>query len=212
MLVSTLATEVRNNLSDQGVTFYTQTDILDSLQDSCNQLVVRSGLIEKTVDINLQANVGYYDLSVLISDFYCVTQIYNNASRQFLSPQIIPDYDAVRDDWETWTGSPRFFTPVDYRRIVVVPQPSTTSGSIKIYYKAISPTLTLATDLPFPSDINKVPTDYATADLLEQAREYSKASLTWRAANEGLGSAIKRTQVRAMPALVYRLRAMRYGY
>jgi hypothetical protein len=212
MLVSTLVDDVRNDLSDQGITFYTQTDILDSLQDACDQMVTRSGLIEKTVDINLQANTGYYDLNALISDFYCVTQIYNNATRQWLIPQIIPDYDAVRDNWETWTGSPRFFTPVDYKRVVIVPRPTVTSGSIKVYYKAISPHLALTTDLPFPSDINNVPKDYAFADLLEQAREYSKASLTWKEANSGLGDTVKRTQARAMPALIYRLREMRYGY
>lgn len=212
MLVSSLIDEVRSDLSDQGITFYTQTDILNSLQDACDQMVTRSGLIEKTIDINLQANTGYYDLRALISDFYCVTQIYNNATRQWLTPQIIPDYDLVRDDWETWTGSPRFFTPVDYKRIVIVPRPSTTSGSIKVYYKAISPTLALSTDLTFPSDIYNVPKDYAFADLLEQAREYTKAALTWREANTGLNDAVKRTQARAMPALIYRLREMRYGY
>lgn len=212
MLVSTVANNVRISLSDQGITFYTNTDILDSIQDSCDQLVSRSGLIEKTVDINFVASTGYYDLSVLIPDFYTVTQIYNNVTRQWLLPQTTSDYDMIRDDWEIWTGSPRFFTPIDYKRVAIVPRPSTTIGSMKIYYKAKSPTLTLATDLAFPADINYVPESYAVADLLEQAREYSKASLTWRDANSGLGDAVKRTRVRALPALIYRLREMRYGY
>jgi hypothetical protein len=211
MLVSTLRTDVRANLNDQGITFYTDVDILDSLQDACDQLVLRAGLIEEHVDIPFQANEGYYDLSVLIPDFYAVTQIYHNVTKRWLVPLTTTDYDGVRDDWELWTGTSEYFTPIDQKRIVVVPRPPTTNGTMKVYYKAKSPTLTPTLTLPFPVDISHVPEQYATADLLEQAREYSKASIVWNDANAGLGDAVKRTQARAMPALIYRLREMRYG-
>lgn len=211
MLVSTLQNDVRADLNDQGVTFYTDTDILDSLQDGCDQLVLRSGLIETHIDISFQANEGYYDLSTLIPNFYAVTQIYHNVTKRWLVPLTTSDYDGIRDDWELWTGTSEYFTPIDPKRIVVVPRPPTSNGTMKVYYKAKAPTLTPATDLPFPADISTVPEHYATADLLEQAREYSKASIVWREANSGLGDATKRTQARAMPALIYRLREMRYG-
>lgn len=211
MLVSTVIDDVRSNLNDLGVTFYTQTDILDSIQDSCNQVTIRSGLIEKFFDVPFQAQFGYYDLSVIISDFYSVTQIYNNQTRQWLTPLTTSDYDSMRDDWELWNGAPQFFTPIDSKRIVVVPRPPTTSGTMKVYYKATSPTLTPATTLPFPANVTRVPEHYATADLLEQAREYGKAKVAWDASNEMLSLAVKRTQVRALPALIYRFREMRYG-
>lgn len=211
MLVSTIADAVRSNLNDQGITFYSQQDILDSIQDGCDQMFVRSGLVEDTIDISFQATYGYYDLRTLIPNFYAVTQIYNNQTRQWLTPMTIADYDMLRDDWELWNGQPQFFTPVDYKRIVVVPRPPTSTGTMKIYYKATAPTLTLATDLDIPTDIALTPEHYATADLLEQAREYSKSGLVWRDGNELLESATKRTQIRALPALIYRMREMRYG-
>ena len=211
MLVSTVIDDVRSNLNDLGVTFYTQTDILDSVQDSCDQVTIRSGLIEATFDVPFQAQVGYYDLSAVIGNFYTVTQIYNNQTRQWLTPLTTSDYDSMRDDWELWNGAPQFFTPIDYKRVVVVPRPPATNGSMKVYYKAISPTLTPATTLPFPANVTRVPEHYATADLLEQAREYGKAKVAWDASNEMLELAVKRTQVRALPALIYRFREMRYG-
>lgn len=211
MLVSTLQTDVRNNLNDQGVTFYTDVDILDSIQDSCDETVVKSGLIEKFADISFQANTGYYDLAALIPDFYAVTQVYNNLTRQWLTPQTLSDYDMIRDDWELWTSSPTFFTPVDYRRIVIVPRPAVAVGSMKVFYKARCTTLNASSTLPFPSDVATTIEHYATADLLEQAREYQKASLQWKQAYDDLGKAAKRTNSRSLPALIYRLREMRYG-
>jgi hypothetical protein len=212
MLVSTLRADIRSNLADQNITFYTDTDILDAIQDGCDQVITKTGLVEKFVDVPFQANVGYYDLFSLIADYYSVTQVYNNQINRWLVPQILSDYDLIRDDWEVWNGPPAFFTPVDHRRIVIVPRPPTTNGTMRVFYKARPETLTSSSSLPFPSDLSPVIEHYATADLLEQAREYNKAGLMWKDALEGVEGAARRTRVRSLPALIYRLREMRYGY
>lgn len=172
-----IAARVRFNLNDVGITFYSANDINDSLQDGYHETVALARTIESTATVNFTANLSYYNLSSLISDYIHVIGIYNNSSGQWLDYLLLKLLQETDARWETKIGQPKFFTVLDDSYIAIYPKPATTVGSMLVMYKAMANTLSGATTPTVPDFHQVVLEEYSTMDLLEQAEEFTKAGI-----------------------------------
>jgi hypothetical protein len=160
-------------------------------------------------------NLSYYNFPALgISDYLGTIAIFNNVTNLYLRDDLsIKDFDRIRRDWENWIGTPLFWAPSDPLRIAICAKyqvvaqsaaffaggfssayfidPSYSSlGTFKLMYYAQAPVLQSDTDgfVGISSDMQQALTQYVTADLLEQAQEFTKASLVWDNYNENVAS------------------------
>lgn len=170
-----IAAKVLGNLEDSGIKFFSASDVNNSIQDAYDDVCCYCGQLEKSARINFQDNLVYYDAITLIPDFYTVTAIYNYNTKRWLLDTATQELDQIRWDWELWHGSPIWFCPHDFRYIVIAPTLSQATGSMEIFYKATAPTLGAGDTPLIKSDSVKLLEFYATGDLLESVKEYSKA-------------------------------------
>jgi hypothetical protein len=208
MTRAAIKTDIRSNLWDAGVTFYSQDDLNDSVQDAYDDIVILSKCIIRKVNRSFLDDVTYYDAAtdLGISDYLGMTAIFNNRTKRWLDDNIsLRQLDNIRSDWETWTGSPEMWVPVTTKKFAIIPK-ITGSGmgdgaftriafssaffigssagmvdnTFDLYYWALAPTLVNdnSTFLIAP-DMNGLVEYYSTADLLEQAQEFVKAEGWW---------------------------------
>src|SRR5262245_3172395 len=134
---------IRENLHDEGITYYDIADLDDSLQDAYDEIVVFSQCLEKFVDLTpefislMPEGAGpWLNFRDAIPDFYRVTFIINRTTRQFLNPVLDRENDEYQWDWRLnrhnpwdfvingpeWIGFPGWYK--DY------PEP------LRVFYKA----------------------------------------------------------------------------
>lgn len=172
---------IRKNLVDAGVTYYTEENINDIIQDAYDLIAAESQCIVKRVTLNWQANVNYHDFltNFSVSDYLGVVAIFNNSTNQWLRDDVsLRDLDRIRRDWEKWTGTPQFWAPHSQRYTIIAPHyPSPISGlTFDLVYYAQAPQFTTDTDVPLVSaDMQRLFEFYCTGDLLESAEEINKA-------------------------------------
>ncbi len=170
-----LAADIRNNLEDAGVTFYSADDVNDAIQDAYDDIAVMSGCIQKSATISFVSLLSYYDFRSLISDYFAVVAIYNNNSNRWMYPDTRRSFDKERSDWELMTGEPFSFCPIDSKRVCIVPRFTVATGNMTVFYRATADTLG-ATDTPqIHTDMTTLIEHYVTADLLDQQQEFIKA-------------------------------------
>ncbi len=175
-----IAADIRDNLEDAGVTFYSAADVNDAIQDAYDDVAVMSGCIQKSTTLNFTSLLSYYDFRSLISDYFAVVAIFNNSSNRWLCPDTRRSFDKSRQDWELATGEPRFFCPIDSKRVVIVPRMTIATGNRTVFYRATADTLG-ATDTPLiHTDMLTLLEHYVTADLLDQQQEFIKADAWWQ--------------------------------
>lgn len=173
---SEIAANVRENLYDNGITWYSVADITDSIQDGYHDLTTFSGCISRISEVNFTNNTVYYDFSELLSNFLYVIGIFNKNTNRWLVPTTELELDKLRNDWELWEGEPFFFVPHDLKRIAIVPHKSSAVGSMIVHYREHGSIL-VPTDTPeLHTDAVDLLEEYATGDLFEQAQEFKKAS------------------------------------
>lgn len=183
-----VSTKIRNNLNDLGITYYSDTDINNSIQDAYDEIVVYSECIEKWADIPVNT-IGateaggnpWIKISNILSDYYRPLAILNQTTRQFLEPQIDRDVDNYRWDWQLgngavydfiingpqWIGLPNSYTGANYK-------------PLRLFYKATAPKMLVDTDyFRILDDYQILIEHYCTADLLEQNQEFMKAQNYW---------------------------------
>jgi len=201
---------VRSNLDDAGITFYTATDIEDSLQDAYYWTSIFANTVEKTVDISFENSAAYYNLLSIIPDLFAVTGVYDIARKKFLSYCPRLELISITDKYEVWPGIPQFFFIHSQTFMYIGPQPAnvvslvqTTNKDLKIFYRGF--------DLNVIDDLHtyRIPVQgedcleyYATADLLEQAQEWSKAQEYWDKFYGQLITQKIAIRDRPMPALI----------
>lgn len=180
---------VRLNLNDAGV-FYTPEDLTDSIQDCYEEVTAFSGCIIKATTVQFQTGKVYYDFVSLIPDYLAVVAIFNSQTKRWMYPVSLRQLREIRYDWELAIGNPFAFWPVNFRYIAVYPRANNSNGKFFVFYRAIG----LSTDplLNIPDEHQQVLEDYVTADLLEQAEEFSKASRYFSSYMSGLSN-LKRT-------------------
>ena len=174
-----IADLLRINLEDGGITYYSADDVNDSIQDGYDDIAVVSGCIQKSADVDFIDNLTYYNFSVLISDYYTVVAIYNNTQKRWMDPTDRREMNTLRRDWETITGQPSMFFPMDSRRVMVMPRMVVASGNMTVFYRATAPTLAGGDTPLIHVDEQKLLEWYATGDLFDQAEEYIKAEIWW---------------------------------
>ena len=169
---------IRTNLEDNGIVFYTDQEINDSIQDCYNEICAKTRCLIKKTTLNWQTELNYYDfLAQGVSDYMGTVSIFNNASNLWLRDDVnIRDLHRIRRDWELWRGQPQFWTPHSLQFTVVCPCLQLGIGTFDLWYYAIAPTLNSDTDVPvIASDMHSLFEQYCTGDLLETAEEASKA-------------------------------------
>ena len=200
-----LKESVRINLADLGVTFYQEDDLNDSIQDAYDDVALLTRCITKTRQMLFESDLVYYNLDSLLSGDYLGTiAIFNHTINLWLGDDIsLKDMDNVRRDWELWTGTPQNWCPVDPKRIAIVPHytgitpswsgafyynafsnafyiGSASTPSFTLYYTAEAPTLSADSDtFLIATDMQDLLEFYTTADMLEQAQEFTKAIVWW---------------------------------
>lgn len=186
MNLGQIKTSVRTNLNDNGVTFWTDTDFNDSFQDAYDDVVCLSQCVVKSTTLSWIANLSYYDVVVDcgVLDYLATVAIFNYATNRWLRDDLnLRDFDKFRKDWETWSGTPQFWASSDFSRIAVAPKYITsipTPGTFKLVYWTTAPVLfTDGDNFLMASDAQTLLEYYVSADMLEQAQEFSKAAEYW---------------------------------
>ena|ERR1035437_3134332 len=183
---------VRSNLDDNGVTFYTDTDLNDSFQDAYDDIVCISQCISKVADnLSWVANLVYYNpiVDLSLTDYLSPIAIFNHSTNRWLRDDLtLRDFDRLRRDWECWQGTPQFWGSSDPLHFAIAPNyGSIPQGTFKLVYAAQAPTLVNdSSTFLTATDVQTLFEFYVTADMLEQAQEYNKASEFWLKYNDSI--------------------------
>jgi hypothetical protein len=178
---ASIRTEILENLDDLGINYYTLSDVNESITDSYNRIAVVTGCLTKAVLVTPQLNC-YWDVKSVVPDYLYPVGIYNYNTNCWLEGRYCKSFDQFRWDWELWLGEPEWFAPVDYRRLALVPhQVNPSSQQFLLIYRAVPPVLDDSYQFPIIQPLQNVFVHYCLGDLLEQAKEYQKASPNWEA-------------------------------
>lgn len=175
-----ISAKVRDNLNDAGITYYSEADINDSIQDGYDEVVVYCECIDKTHTLNFLANTTYYKFSDLIPDYYRPVHLRHSTLNFFLDP--IPERDLFngQDNWEIASRQERDFHILGPEYIGISGRTANPVGGITIFYKAQAPVLEGNSVPQILESFQILLEHYATADLLEQNQEYAKAQKYWK--------------------------------
>lgn len=175
--IQDILTEISNNLYDVNLKWYTTQDVMNAIQDAYNKIVALLKPIEHSSLIPKLAE-PYYDFRQ-ISDFMYVSGIFNPTTNLWLEGL---SYKQMKATYQTYLaiGEPKWINIVDLYRAIIWPYPPGATGVLYIIYKAQAPQIT-SNHIPIlPHSIGPRLLEYfATADLLEQAREFKKAQIWW---------------------------------
>jgi hypothetical protein len=173
-----IKTDIRENLNDSGITYYSAADMTESMEDAYSDVLFRTRCSIKKVTLSFIAGC-YYDFKFLgVEDFMCVIAIFNNNTNHWLLDDVtIKDLDSIRTDWEIAEGQPQVWCPLNFELNVIWPYLSVPTGTFDLYYAAKAANIDDDTDTPLiASDAQSLLEQYCSGDLLEQAEEYTKAN------------------------------------
>lgn len=182
-----LRDQIRVNLQDAAITYYSDDEINQSIQDAYYEVCCKTLCLIRnhTFDWSLVPQVGnHIDFTkppFSLCDYIGTYAIFNNQTNWWLRDDIsIRDLDRIRRDWELWRGQTQFWTPHSLQYIVVAPFNDPGVGSFVLWYYAYPPTLQVDADSPLiAADNHTLIEEYATADMLETAEEITKAGQWW---------------------------------
>lgn len=157
--------------------YYTQTDIVDSMQDGYDEIVAFSGCILKATTIPFEQNRTYYDMITTIPDYVGVFAIFNRVVNRWMQSSSVRKFAQDRPDWETAGGTPWYFSVVSHRWMAIYKKPLAASyGNMSVFYVAKAPTLSSGDSvILLPDDHITALTEYIETDLWEQQQEWTKA-------------------------------------
>lgn len=174
-----IATRIRFNLNDAGITFYSANDVNNSIQDGYDEVVAIAQPIELLSVLNWTGELVYYNFSNLISRYLRPIAIFDNRSNRWLENKGLPFLQSQRIDFESVSGPPFWYHVLDFNYTVFNPRYQDTSGTFDVLFKAAANTL-IGSDVPsLPNSLVRILELYGTADLLEQNEEYEKAERYW---------------------------------
>jgi len=170
---------VRDELDDNGISYYSTADLNDSFDDGYNEVVLFSRPLEKMMTVDLADDTVYYNLYEETYDFFHVFAIWSTSSKSWLLNKDVSYFKEIRWDWELATGNPDGFAVINFQYIGLFPHPATPTSTdqMEIFYKANAMPLTNQESPGFPEQYQIVLQYYCMKDLLEQAEEISKASI-----------------------------------
>jgi hypothetical protein len=182
--LSLLRSNVRANLQDFSIGFFDDETINQLINDGYQEVASRCRCIIKSAQLQQIARNPYYDFIKLgVSDYLGVIGIFNQDTQFWLRDDIsIRDYDRLRRNWEIWTGQPQFWTPHSLQYVAIAPNLTITTyrNLFTVWYWAQAPQLINDTDVPLiATDKQTMLEFYATAECLEDAKEFNKATDYW---------------------------------
>lgn len=179
---------VRSNLDDAGVTFYSANALIESLQDGYDDIAFQCQNIIRKTTVPFSTE-PYIDFSQFVIDFIGVKAIYNrNNNRWLVDCLTTRDFDKVRSDWELWVGTPLFWAASNFKLTAIVPSYAIVPSDVMdLYYISSAPTITDDDDYPLiAADFVDLLEKYSTADQLETAEEFTKAQPFWKEYTDGV--------------------------
>lgn len=141
-------------------------------------LVARLTPIEKTTFIP-QLPHPYYNLRYQVPDFAFISGIYNPYTNLWLEGM---SWKLMKNTYQTYlaVGQPKFVNTIDLDRALIWPFQPAASGVLFLLYKATAPVISDSHVPILPASVGSQLVEYAaTADALEQAREFTKAKKWW---------------------------------
>ena len=175
MIVQSIIDKIKTNLDELGLSYFSEEDILQVIQDGYDEIATLTGCIEKSTTYPMINDLIYYDFSVGIADFYAVVGIWNNNTKRWLSPRTLKEAQLIRSDWELMDGEPDNFIVSSFKLVGVFPTNAIVTGSFIIFYNALAETLTMTSTPTIPPKHFNILEEYAMASLLEQSQEFVKA-------------------------------------
>lgn len=175
MLISETKARVRRNLDDTAISFYTEFDLNNSLQDAVDEIEAFAGSQLRAITFPKQVKL-YYDFATYVPDLLSVVGIFDPTNNIWLTPKSSRGLDLIREDWENWRGSPRYFNTISHRYTALVPWPSTATGAYLLLYKAQPHTINDGYVPAIPEHLSVIVENYSTGDMQEQAKEFVKAN------------------------------------
>ncbi len=189
---SELATDIRANLNDQNITFFTAQNIYDAMQDAYSLSVWLTKSIEKSLTLTQRFTL-YWDFPQIIPDFLSLVGIFSLTKKQWLEPKWPKEMLEMRQDWERWRGTPIWMVQGDSRRTALVPWPSADNSTqqLIVVYRAIAPIIQSAALPKLPLTRHNMIEHYATGQLMAMAKEFKQANFWYKQFFDAVSSAKK---------------------
>lgn len=179
MTPDTLKAKVSVDLGDSEISFYSEQDYYDSIQDGFEEIVTFCGQINNSVELDFGTDV-YYDFLDLIPDYFSILTIFNKNTNQFLACTSVLEMDDLRENWEIMVGEPKWFFPNGPKYVAIIPHQAIAEGSMVIRYRAQAPELSGNTVINISAEYESLLESYVRMDLLDQAKEFAKSSFEFQ--------------------------------
>lgn len=176
--ISDIFDEIVSNLNESRLQWFTESDIIAAIQEAYNKIVALLCPIEYSTFIP-QKSGPYYNLAEQIPDYMYVSGIYNPTTNLWLEGR---PYKLMKQIYQSYIniGEPKWFNIIDINRVLIWPYLTTATGVLYLVYKAKAPIISMSHIPILPHSVaGKLLEYFATADLMEQAREFKKASMWW---------------------------------
>ncbi len=174
MNLANLRFNVASNLCDSGMVQHDQDSINSSLQEGYELIAVKTLCLEKSFKFPQIGNKVYYDFLTFHPEFLAVSGIWSYNINRWLIPASRRLFDQWRWDWELMTGEPRWFDPINYRYVAIIPHNPSAIGGFEVFCKAKAEILTDASIPGLPQSALKAIENYATADQFFIDREFTR--------------------------------------
>lgn len=177
MTVSSIIEKLKFNLNELGLVYFSEADLLETIQDGYNEIVTLTGCIEKHTVYPIVNDLVYYEFGAGISDFYALVGLWNSNTKRWLRARTLKEARLIRVDWELMDGEPDNFIISSYKLTAVFPTKEIATGSFIVFYNALAETLTLNSVPSIPAKHFNILENYAMGSLLEQSQEFTKAKV-----------------------------------
>lgn len=167
----------RNELADDGVTYYGDADLNDSFDEGYKQICVFTGVLERVSELSIEDETVYYNFYETIPSYYRTFAVYSNVVDEWLSHKSTEYFKKLRYDWELARGTSRHYSVIDFQFTAFFPVPETATGTLEIFYKAVPDSIELDATPEMPEQHQPTITAFIVMDLLSQAEEYTKANI-----------------------------------
>lgn len=177
MTYNQLIAKMASLLEDEGKLFYSDTEIADSLQDGFWDIAVETRCIERVIQVTFPTS-PYLTITTPVPDYHAPTAIYNKNNNRWLPAVDFKTLEGLNDQWDTETGTPEFFCPIDFNTIAIYPTyQSVPTENMVLFYISVGDGIVNSEEINlFPRD-SEILLNYSVSDLLDTALEYRKSGM-----------------------------------